>query len=311
MNKKIRNMIVVICPFIFLFVFQSCGGGQAARVSTLYSTAAEYNQKGVKAAQKGDYNKAIFYQAQALKINRSIENTDGIAINLINLSVIYQKKNIDNKEAYKFVDEAFAVSTGNKALQSEAAFEKSRLYLKEKKYAEAKTWAEKALSLNKGARDGSRLNIIGQVMFYEGSYDNAMQTALNALKLNKENSQKNEESNSLRLLADIHVYKKQYNEAKEFYLKALETDKELGESNKIAMTLTSLGKLSSKQNKLQEAADYYKRAFNVNSSSDDYENSLENIDALMKIYEASGDKAGLDEMLKIKNDMEKKLPAKK
>lgn len=310
MNKNIMNIVVTICSLVFLFALQSCGGGQAAKVSDLYSTATEYNQKGVKAAKKGDYDKAILYQVQALKINRSIENTDGIAINLINLSVIYQKKNINNNEVHKFVDEAFAISTGNNALRSEAAFEKSRLYLKEKKYAEAKDWAEKALGLNKGARDGSRLNIIGQVTFHEGKYDDAVQTALNALKLNKENNQKNEESNSLKLIAEIYVYKKQYNEAKELYLRALEIDKESGESNKIAMTLGLLGELSLKQNKPEEAADYYKRAFNVSSSAEDYESSLRSINALIETYKISGDKAKVEEMLKIKNDIEKKLPAK-
>lgn len=304
------NIVVAICSLVFLFVLQSCGGGQAAKVSDLYSTATEYNQKSVKAAKKGDYDKAILYQAQALKINRSIENSDGIAINLINLSVIYQKKNINNDDAHKFVDEAFALSTSNNSLRSEAAFEKSRLYLKEKEYAKAKSWAENALSINKSTRDGSRLNIIGQVAFYEGKDDYAMQTALNALKLNKENNQKNEESNSLRLIADIYVYKKQYSEAKEFYSKALEIDKESGESNKIAMTLTSLGELSLKQDKTEDAANYYKRALNVSSSAEDYESSLRSINALIETYKISGDKAKAEEMLKIKDDIEKKLPAK-
>ena len=31
---------------------------------------------------------------EALRVNRSIENTEGIAVNLINMAVLYQKKGI-------------------------------------------------------------------------------------------------------------------------------------------------------------------------------------------------------------------------
>ena len=119
-------------------------------------------------------------------------------------------------------------------IRSDAAYEKARIYLKEKKCCEGKESGLTSLChLDKGLREGSRWNLMGRISFAEGKHDEAAAMANTALSLNRENKQRAEESNSLRLMAEINAQKGLYSESRELYKKSLEIDKELGDSKKL------------------------------------------------------------------------------
>lgn len=307
-NKKQKSLAFIFYCLLFTvycLLLAGCGGPSTPTLSSIHTKAIEYNQKGMKAAGKGDYEKALGYYMEALKINRSVENTEGIAINLINIAAIYHKK--DNAfEAHEFIDMAFSIPNINDDIKSEAAFEKARLYLKEKEVSKAKEWADRSLSLNKGIREGSRWNLLGRVALMEGRYGEALAIANTALNLNRENKQRIEEANSLRLIAEISAQTDRYEESREFYLKALEIDKETGDSKKIAMSLRGLGELSLKYGHLQDAINFYMRAYNVSSNADDIEGAITAIESLSDAYKKSGDEKNAEEILKKKSDLEKK-----
>ena len=288
-----------------LFTVVGCGGAQTQILSAVNLRAIEYNQNAAKAMEKGDYEKALAYYMEALKINRSIENTEGIAVNLINIAVLYQKKG-NTSNAHEFVDIAFSMPDISNEIRSDAAYEKARIYLKGKNTAKAKEWVDKSLSLNKGLREGSRWNLMGRISFAEGKYDEAAAMANTALNLNRENKQRAEESNSLRLMAEINAQKGLYSESRELYKKSLEIDKELGDSKKIAMTLRGIGMLSLKQGHFQDAAIFYMRAYDVSSNAGDTEGTSEALDSLSDAYRKSGDDKKAEEMMKKKADLEKK-----
>ena len=252
-RAKVTTVLLRYCAIALLFVFIGCGGAQTQTLSAVNLRAIEYNQNAAKAMEKGDYEKALAYYVEALRVNRSIENTEGIAVNLINIAVLYQKKG-NTSNAHEFVDIAFSMPDISNEIRSDAAYEKARIYLKEKNTAKAKEWVDKSLSLNKGLREGSRWNLMGRISFAEGKYDDAAAMANTALNLNRENKQRAEESNSLRLMAEINAQKGLYSESRELYKKSLEIDKELGDSKKIAMTLRGIGMLSLKQGHFQDAA---------------------------------------------------------
>ncbi|MDP2279261.1 MAG: tetratricopeptide repeat protein, partial [Nitrospirota bacterium] len=162
-------MFTVHCS---LFTVIGCGGAQTQTLSSFHLKAIEYNQNATKALGNGDYEKALGYYMEALKINRSIENTEGIAVNLINIAVLYQKKG-NTSGAHEFVDIAFSMPDISNEIRSDAAYAKARIYLKEKNTAKAKEWVNKSLSLDKGLREGSRWNLMGRISFAEGKYDKA------------------------------------------------------------------------------------------------------------------------------------------
>lgn len=322
---KIKDKFFVCCLLstVCCLLLIGCGGPSAPTLSAIHEKAAEHNQKAAKAVEEGNYDKALAHYMEALKINRSIENTQGIAVNLINIAVLYQKKGKTSllgphsggfagenespkaTDAHEFIDIAFSMPDINNEIKSDAAYEKARIYLKEKNTAKAKEWVNKSLSVDKGLRAGSRWNLMGRISFAEGKYDEAAAMANTALNLNRENKQKAEESNSLRLMAEINAQKGLYPESRELYKKALEIDKELGDSKKIAMTLRGIGMLSLKQGHFQEAAIFYMRAYDVSSNAGDTEGTSEALDSLSDAYRKSGDDKKAEEMMKKKAGLEK------
>jgi tetratricopeptide (TPR) repeat protein len=254
--------------------------------------------------EKGDYEKALAYYMEALRVNRSIENIGGITANLINIGIIYQKKG-DILNAHEFADIAFSMPDISNEIKSDAAYEKARIYLKEKNTAKAREWVNKSLSVDKGLREGSRWNLMGRISFAEGKYDEAAAMANTALKLNMENKQRGEEANSLRLMAEINVQKGLYSESRELYKKSLEIDKELGDSKKIATTLRGMGMVSLKQASFPDAVMFYMRAYDVSSNAGDTEGASEALDSLSDAYRKSGDGKKAEELLKKKADLEK------
>ena len=293
-------LLFTICCLLLI----GCGGAQPQTVSAVNLRAIEYNQNAAKAMEKGDYEKALAYYMEALKINRSIENIGGITANLINIGIIYQKKG-DLLKAHELVDIVLSIPDVNNEIRSDAAYEKARIYLKEKNATKAKEWADKSLSLNKGLNEGSRWNLIGRIALAEGKHEKALTATNTALKLNMENKQRGEEANSLRLMAEINVQKGLYSESRELYKKSLEIDKELGNSKKIALTLRGLGNLSLKQAHFQDAVIFYARAYDVSINAGDKEGAVEALDSLSDAYRKSGDGKKAEELLKKKADLEK------
>jgi len=312
---KIKNKFFIFCLLlaVYCLLLIGCGGAQTQTLSAVNLRAIEYNQNAAKAMEKGDYEKALAYYMEALRVNRSIENTEGIAVNLINMAVLYQKKGKTSllgespkaTNAHEFIDIAFSMPDISNEIKSDAAYEKARIYLKEKNTAKAKEWVDKSLSLNKGLNEGSRWNLVGRIALAEGKHEEALTTANTALKLNMENKQRAEESNSLRLMAEINAQKGLYSESRELYKKSLEIDKELGDSKKIAMTLRGIGMLSLKQGHFQDAVIFYMRAYDVSSNVGDTEEASEALNSMSDAYRKSGNEKKAEEMMKKKADMEK------
>ena len=306
-KSEVRSQILFICILysVFCILCIGCGGPSAPTLPAIHAQAIEYNRNAEKAAEKGDYEKALDYYMEALRINQAIENTEGIAVNLINIAVIYQK-NGNVPDAERFIEMVFSIPDISESIKAEAAFEKARLFLKAKELSKAKEWVNKSMALNKGIREGSRWNLLGRIALAEGNYSEALTAANTALKLNSINKQKAEEANSLRLIAEIKALTDKFEESGEAYMKALEIDKESGSSKKIAMDLRGLGELSLKYGRLQNAINFYMRAYNVSRNAGDMEGASKAAGALADAYRKSGDDKKAEEILKTNMPLNKK-----
>ncbi|TAL22083.1 MAG: tetratricopeptide repeat protein [Nitrospirae bacterium] len=303
--RALITFVLMFTVHCSLFTVVGCGGPEAPTLSSIHAQAAGYNLNAARAAEKGDYEKALDNYEEALRINQSIENTEGIAVNLINMAVIYQKQG-NISEAEKLIDMVFLIPDINDSIKAEAAFEKARLYLKAKELAKAREWVNKSLSLNKGIREGSRWNLLGRIALMEGNYAEALTAANTALKLNSGNKQRAEEANSLRLTAEIKALSDKFEDSMSSYIKALEIDKESGDSKKIAMDLMGLGEVSLKYGRLQDAVNFYIRAYTVSGTAGDMEGASKAAGSLSEAYRKSGDDKKAEEILKTKSDLDKK-----
>ncbi|MEW6066875.1 MAG: hypothetical protein AB1610_01050 [Nitrospirota bacterium] len=247
------------------------------------------NQKGEDAFKKGDYNRALYFYNEALKISHSIENTDSIAINLINMAIVYRKLN-DATNAHKCADEISNTSNieYHPSQLSGAAFIKAMLYMDEKKYTDAEEWADKALSFcenNECLTEGRIYNLKARLALLNGDLNSAIIYGTKGLDLNKGYKDHKEVANSIRIIADAKIIMNKYEEAKRLYEDALSLDKNIGLSKKIALDLIGIGTIYFKQEMFEDALKYYQRAFLVSEGAEDQEGISRATDLINKCME--------------------------
>ncbi|MEW6213740.1 MAG: tetratricopeptide repeat protein, partial [Nitrospirota bacterium] len=236
-NKRITvhcSLFTIHCLLLtayFLLLIVGCGY-KPSTLSDAHSKAIDFNQRGEYAFKKSDYKKALSFYNEALKVNRSIENIDGIAINLINMATVYRKIG-DRANAHICVDEI--LNTSNTVFSSfrlsEAAFIKAILYVDDGKYNSASEWADKASSFCKNAEcltEGRIYNLKAKIALSKENPESTINYGIKGLELNKKYGDKQEVANSLRLIADAKATLNQLEDARKLYEDALSLDKTLG-----------------------------------------------------------------------------------
>ncbi len=261
----------LMLPIAFCLLLIGCGGYKEPTLSDTQLKAAEFNQRAESAFKKGSYKRALNLYNESLKINRSMENIDGTAINLINAASAYRKLG-DKENAHKYLDEilnAVAVTYQPPHI-SDAAFLKAMLYMDEGRYDAAKDWTDRSLSSCSNSQcQGKIYNLRGRIELLKGDAASAITYGNKGLELNKGSEDETETANSLRLLAEARAVKGEYGEAKNLYEDALLIDKKLGAGRKIAMDLMGVGHMLFKQGMCGDAVKYYQRALSVSKGLGD------------------------------------------
>ncbi len=288
MNKK-QRLKISFFPFAFsplplarfFLVFSllplacslfGCGSAPSNRLDAEVA-AIDFNQKADSAFRSGNYKRALDFYGEALRISSSIENADGIAVNLMNMAVVYRKLG-DRENAHKCVDEILnsRYIIFDPSYLSGAAFIKAVLYTNEGKYPSAIEWTDKALNFCKSEKCGEKgriYNLKAKIALINGLPGPALAFASEGLRWNRKLEDRQEEANSLRLLADAKTAAKAYGEATDFYREALTIDKDMGLSAKIAADLFGIGNALCMQGRQEEAIGYFRRAQFVSKSLGD------------------------------------------
>ncbi|MBI4710546.1 MAG: tetratricopeptide repeat protein [Nitrospirae bacterium] len=284
--------LLLFTVYCLLFTAAGCGHTPPS-LSDVQKQAIEFNQQGESAFKKGHYKRALSSYAEALRLNRSIENTDGIAINLVNMAVVHHKLG-DNANARKYADEILDTSriTHHASRYSDAAFIKAMLYLDDRNYGPALEWTERALNFCRDdcRTEGGIYNLKGRIAFLKSDFSSALTYAEKGLELNKKSGDKDEEANSLRLIAGLKAKRGEYEASKKLFEHALSLDKELGAGRKIAMDLTGIGDLFAGQGAFKDAMNYYMRAMSVCENSEDKQCIKDTAATMEKCQQDSGKK---------------------
>ena len=256
-------------PVILIVLLLGCSAKQAP-LPDANLKAIDLNQRAGMAFRDGNYANAVALYSGALRVNRSIENADGIAIDLINISAVYRKMG-DGEKAERAIEEILNSNTpgfGDGHL-SEAAFMKALLRLDAGAVSEAEDWAKKSLSYCEKAKcgkDGRIYNLMARISLKKADYPAAVSQADKGLKLNKEHEDSEEAANSIRLMAEAKFLSGNHAEALRLYEDALSMDKSLALSGKIALDLMGAGNSLCEMGKNEEALSYFQRALEVSKS---------------------------------------------
>jgi tetratricopeptide (TPR) repeat protein len=276
-SKKTANRKLHIVYFLlfmlscFMFLF-GCSAKHPI-LSGTHQKAAEFNQNGGRAFQKGDFRKALFLYQEALKVNRSIEDHDGTAVSLINMASVYRSLG-DTLNAHICADEILNSPGISYSLLrlTDAAFIKALLLADGGEYDAALIWADKSLSLcqTAGCTDGGSIhNLRAKIYLFKKEPASALVSGNKGLELNKTRNDTKETANSLRLIAEAKASLGQFDEAIRLYEDALATDKNLGLSRKVAFDLMGIGKVLHMQGKCEDAVKYFNRALSAGENGGD------------------------------------------
>lgn len=287
MGQVVWSLLLASTMLIFTV---GCAGKNPVTQPAAQMEAIQHNQRGIKAEARGENSMALEYFAEALRVYRSIENSDGIVVALVNSSRVLRTDR-DYKNARASVTEAVSLATPRSKLYSEVAFEMALVTLMSGELDNAYEWAGKAVAAEKDSNAGARINLLARILFLKGEVAQAELKSLEALSLNRGEAIQHEEANSLRLLGDILATGNRKIEAAEFYNQALVIDKSLGKSRKISADLRALALLSLAQNYPDQALDYYRRAYDTSSNGGDPEGAAHDLLEMSRIYEMKGEKA--------------------
>lgn len=149
--------------------------------------------------------------------------------------------------------------------------------------AAGRRWAVRALELCRAAecpQQGAILNLQARAAFLAGDDREAARLAEKALPLNKEARDEEETANSSRIVADAALRSGRHEAAVRGYTAALALDKKLGLDAKILLDLVGLGRAARDGGRTFEARGYFERARAVARGAGDAAGAAE-IDALI------------------------------
>src|SRR6266850_1761911 len=238
-----------------LFAVAGCASAPPAQPAKRQQ-ATEANVRATVAFQRGDYAGAIAEFTRALEIERSIENEDGVAANLINLSITYQRAGERDKARA-----AIAEVLDNPVMRfpqprvAEAALRSAVLLAEERKIETAAKMLERSrAACGRGcALSGKIDNVEAQLALLDGKHDAARAAAQRALSANRSRGDREEIANSLRLLGAAALESGRPAEAAPLANEALEIDKQLAVPAKIFRDLVLLGRAARARGQAEEA----------------------------------------------------------
>lgn len=248
-------------------------GGKAPVIPEPESAALRWDQRGHEAAARGDHGAAADAFRQALAAYRSIENTDGVAVELMNLAAA-QRRLGDAGAAAAALDEvlrADGLSFGADA-RAEAAYRRALYAFEDGQTAQAEAWLNRAAdscAASHCAATGRVSNLRARLALTAGDRSGAIAAARLGLDANRKHGDTIEEANSLRLLADAHFAAGDGAAARDHFAQALELDKRAGAAAKIALDLLGLGRCAQTAGDKAGAREYFRRAYSVSEGAGD------------------------------------------
>lgn len=240
--------------------------------------AVGYNQRGARALRTGRIEDARkFYQA-ALRVDRSVENADGIAVNLLALARVDQAAgNLSSAQTHldAVLDDApLALPRSRKA---EAAARKALFAFDAGDIARAADWSRRAeeLCLPACAARAAITNLRARAALASGDAAGASRLARRALEAangsgaGSADDPRIERANANRLIGEAAIALRDTKSARPALSDALALDQALGRADRIRRDLILLAQAIEMEGDRDGALAHYRRALEVATAAGD------------------------------------------
>jgi tetratricopeptide (TPR) repeat protein len=250
-----------------VLVVAGCGSTPPSP-SRVERDAQAFSQRGARAFEQGQWDVARGFYSEALRLDRSVENRDGIATNLLNLARVAQASG-KPVESHVQLDQLLADAplTLPRERQAEAAGRKAQLYLAESNLDLAAHWAARgeALCGETCPTLAALMNLRAMAALRSGDQSGALTQAARALAASDERSP--ERANAHRLMGEAQLQGRNAANALVALRNALALDQALGLPTRIHRDLELLGQASEALGQVEEARAFRSRAQAVLSAT--------------------------------------------
>ncbi|MBK9160567.1 MAG: tetratricopeptide repeat protein [Nitrosomonadales bacterium] len=258
-----------ILPILCCLLLAACGSAPE-RPSPRNEQAVKLNASARAAYLQGDHERALSDYAQALRIDQSIENAAGIAVNRFNLARVFRETARPDL-AHLQLEALFAqpaLAYPPHSLAAAAAL-RGQLYFEGGGMPSAASWVARgeALCEEKCPVAGSLLLLRAQLAWCGGNLDEAGKLADESVAALKPGGQPVELANALRLSGEIGLAKQDHAGAIRWLEQALALDQRLGIPTRIRLDLLRLGEAHERSGATGQAGDFYARAAAVGQAT--------------------------------------------
>ncbi|GFO55647.1 hypothetical protein GMSM_26540 [Geomonas sp. Red276] len=270
-----------------VLLIAGCGGGSFKRLPQARLDAVACTERGIAAQAGGHLDDALSQFGEALRLQSSIENREGMVVALVNIARTERLKGalVPAREA---IDRAVSLLSESSPVASEVYFEKAKILFAAGDLAPAKEWALRAEGAEKGDAAGRMANLTALISLKQGLQDQARVEAERARNLNRSVSASQEEANSLRLLAEIALAKSEAKSARDLFGQALGLDKALGLGRKVAADLRGIARAAAVEGDNASAIGYYRRSMEASLNGGDRKAAADDMARLAELYRVTG-----------------------
>ena len=282
--------------------------------------SAALNTQGVSSAIQGDYDKAIDYNIQSLKINEVLGNKDGIAATLNNIGLIHKYQG-ESAKAIDYLTQSLKIyeELGNKKGISNALGNIGIIYDDQGDYTKAMDYYTQSLKIEEELGDkkgiASSLNNIGSIYNKEGESAKAMDYFTKSLKIIEELGDKYGIAIALNNIGNIYNKQGEFAKAMDYHTQSLKISEELGEKQGIALSLANIGNIYNKQGNFKAAIGECLKSFKISKEIGAPLNQKSACNCLYDSYKSLGNfNKALDyheQMIVLKDTLFKKENTKK
>lgn len=222
--------------------------------------AITLNQRAGAAFERGDLRRARELYERALRLDASVENAEGIAVNALSLARVHQAAG-ETALAHQQLDRLLAdgplpIPGGRKA---EAAARKAQIHVAQSEPALARQWAARAEELcGTCPALPAIFNLRARAALLDSDAAGALHWAGRALASAGE--ARGERANALRLIGEARIASGDYQGAAHALREALALDQALGLAQRVHRDLMLLGRSHDARAEREVALNYYRRA---------------------------------------------------
>jgi len=274
----LRALPLVALLVLAMGVTAGCSGTKppaapAQTSSQSQSRLADAEQRAAMLMRAGDLAGAARQYGEAARLAATVENTDAVASNAINQSVVYQwlGRDADARDSLaRVLDDPRRPFSERRRLQAE--LRRAIVDLALQNPVSATTFAERAaqrcpnLSCEFGA---TILNVQAQIALESSRAAEAEQLATRAAERARARNDRAETANALRMLGKARRAQDNAKGAIPPLEQALAIDRDLADPRKILADLTELSLANSAASNRDAARDYYERAVTVSRALQD------------------------------------------